>query len=272
MFHGTVLRWALLGVAMMIPAGILIPSSSVALAAHHAGAGDGYGATLVALIAVGGLFAFAGFAVEMIAYGKAIEEVRLVADSRWFRALLWAGILAILTIPLFGVGLLVGSSALTAYLVARPAEAAQAGAAIVLRSKYTMERWSSWGFGAAAVAGAVALLVPNALTHVGQPLHGHTWIGLALVSTAITAVACAAIVIGAAWWAALFNAYQLVDRVWFKRVLWAGVAAQLTMPLFGLGVLILGVLFVAYRRAAPDATTPRRPTTGTPTASPRLAL
>ena len=271
MFHGTVLRWALIGVVAMIPAGILIPPSSVALAAHD-GAGDGYGTMLVGMIVVGGLFALASFAFEMIAYGKAIEEARLVADPRWSRTLMWAGILAIMTIPLFGVGVFIGASALTAYLVARPAEAAGAGKAITVRSKHTIARWSNWGFATAAVAGAVAILVPNALIHPGQPLHGHTWVALAIVSTAITAAACAAIAIGAAWWASLFNAHQLVGRLWFRRMLWGGVAAQITMPLLGFGMLILAVLFVAYRHSAPDATTSDRPNTSRQTASPRLAL
>jgi len=49
----------------------------------------------------------------------------------------------------------------------------------------------------------------------------------------------------------MFNANLLTDRTWFKRLLWSGIAAAVTMPLFGLGALILAVALIADGRSAP---------------------
>jgi len=74
---------------------------------------------------------------------------------------------------------------------------------------------------------------------------------------------------GPSWWAphggSLFNTYGLSDKTWFRRLRWTGIVAAVTMPLFGLGALILFVVFVAYVRRAPDGTMcSARPPASTP--------
>ena len=74
-----------------------------------------------------------------------------------------------------------------------------------------------------------------------------------------------AVMVGAAWWEALFNTYVLADKTWFRRLRWTGIVAALTMPLFGLGGLILLAVFVAYAQRAPDSTSSSaRPPASTP--------
>jgi len=71
--------------------------------------------------------------------------------------------------------------------------------------------------------------------------------------------------VGAAWWGAMFNAYLLPDKTWFRRLRWTGIAAALTMPLLGLGALILLVVSVAYAQWAPGGTpSPAQPLAWTP--------
>src|SRR5664279_2445548 len=54
-------QWWFAGLAAMFPAGVLIPSSALALAARQGGDGvrDGYGRAMLALIVLGGLCALA---------------------------------------------------------------------------------------------------------------------------------------------------------------------------------------------------------------------
>jgi hypothetical protein len=63
----------------------------------------------------------------------------------------------------------------------------------------------------------------------------------------------------------MFNAYLLPDKTWFRRLRWTGIAAALTMPLLGLGALILLVVSVAYAQWAPGGTpSPAQPLAWTP--------
>jgi hypothetical protein len=80
--------------------------------------------------------------------------------------------------------------------------------------------------------------------------------------------AAGALIVGAAWWGALFNAHNLADRTWFRRLLRSGIAAAIVMPLFGLGGLILAVVLTAYQRSAPDGMAVQPPQISTPTAPP----
>ena len=107
MSKSRVMRLSTWGLVGMLPASVLIPSSAVALAAHDAGARDGYGRAMVALIALGATFALAGLVVEFVAWAHALSNTRLLRDGRWFTALLWGGAVGILATPIFGLGLFV---------------------------------------------------------------------------------------------------------------------------------------------------------------------
>jgi hypothetical protein len=199
---------------------------------------------------VGGLFALAAVTALLAAWVQAVFNTRQVADPRWFRAVLWGGIAGLLTMPLFGLGALVMGGVMTAYLVAGP-DGASARARPAIPAKDTVTRWGLWGFAAVFAGLAVALLVAS-WTNRGGPLHGILWLSLALLSAGFTILGAGVIVVWAAWWGALFNARTLADRRWFDRLLWSGVAAAVTMPLFGFGGLILAVVLIAYWLRAPD--------------------
>ncbi|HZL81737.1 MAG TPA: hypothetical protein VFC06_07385 [Demequina sp.] len=68
------------------------------------------------------------------------------------------------------------------------------------------------------------------LTGRGLPPHGVLWPSLATTSAGYSVAVAGAIIVGAAWWAAIFNADLLEDKTWFRRLRWTGVAAALTMP------------------------------------------
>ena len=253
----TITRWWIWGLLAFVPAGILIPSGVLALAAHHAGANDGYGKTMVGLVVLGGLFAVGGIIVQLVAWTGALLNTRPLSDTRWFTALLLGGIVGIVTTPVFGLGALIVGSVMLAYLVAGP-DGLAAEARPTTPPKRTITKWSDRGF-AAVAAGFGGALVVSYLTDRGGPLEGHTLSALALLSVGFTVAAVGVIVVCAAWWGALFNAHGLADKTWFKRLQWSGIAAAVTMPLFGLGGLILAVVLTAYRHAAPDGITGQRP-------------
>jgi hypothetical protein len=244
--------WSLVA---MIPAGILIPSSALALAATHGHASGNYTKTMVSLIVLSGVLAVGGLVVELVGWIQAISNTRPLKDVRWFKALLWGGVAGILTMPLFGLGWLVLASVMTAYLVAGPDGLAIEPRAMTL-PKRAITKWAGRGFEVGA-AGACLALVVAYLTGYGRPLQGVLWPSLAIVSTGFTLIAVGSMVVWAAWWAALFNAHGLAGRTWFNRLLWSGIAAVLTMPLFGFGVLILAAVFLTYRRSAPGGMVPR---------------
>jgi hypothetical protein len=72
---------------------------------------------------------------------------------------------------------------------------------------------------------------------------------------------------------AVLGTRQLVDPRWFKALRWGGIAGLVTMPLIGLGALVLGAVMTAYLVAGPDqaeagargARANRPPTTSRPT-------
>jgi hypothetical protein len=241
------------GLIALVPGTVLIPASALALASHPQGVNDGYGQAMVNLIAVGGLFVAASLVVGLLAWVEALLNTRPLADTRWFRALLWGGFAAIVTTPLFGVGALVLLSVMLAYLVAGP-DGLAAEPRPTAPAKPTIARWGVWGYAVACAGGVVALMVPP-LTNPGRPLHGVVWPSLMLVSLGITVIAVGSIAAWAAWWGAIFNSHRLADKTWYRRLLWGGVAAAVTMPLFGFGALILAAVLIAYWRLAPDATT-----------------
>jgi hypothetical protein len=248
-------QWWFAGLAAMFPAGVLIPSSALALAARQGGDGvrDGYGRAMLALIVLGGLCALGSVVALLVAWCAAVLNARLLPDRRWYSALLWGGIAGILMTPLLGLGVLIFGSVMTAYLVAGPdGVAAQPSATIP--TKRVITRWSGGGWGLAGIGLFVALLVPI-LTGRGLPLHGVLWPSLATTSAGYSVAVAGAIIVGAAWWAAIFNAHLLADKTWFRRLRWTGVAAALTMPLLGFGALILLVSLSAYVRRAPDGLT-----------------
>lgn len=247
-----IVRLSIWGLAVMVPAGVLMPSSSVAFAARDGRAGDGYGRTMIALFLLGATFAVVGFVLAAIAWAQAVVKTRSLEDPRWFQALLWAGILGILSVPIFGIGLLVFAGVLTAYAVAGP-EVPTAGARPTVPSKPRVVAWSNRALAVAGAGLLLALVVAN-LTNRGRPLHGVVWPSLALISLGITAIGIGAIILLAAWWGALFNAHLLVDKTWFNRLRWLGIAAVLTMPMLGLGAVVVAAGLIAYRVAAPDGT------------------
>jgi hypothetical protein len=249
MSKSTIVRWWIWGLVAMVPAGILIPSSALALAAQNDGVSDGYGWTMVGLIVVGGVFALAGAAALLTAWVKAVLGTRQVADPRWFRALLWGGIAGLVTMPLFGLGALVLGAVMTAYLVAGP-DGAGPGARPAVPAKGTITTWGGWGFAAIFAGLSLAMLVAN-WSNRGGPLHGILWPSLAILSAGITVAVTGAIVVWAAWWGALFSAHALPERTLFRVLLWSGIAAAVTMPAFGFGGLIVMVALIAYWHSAP---------------------
>jgi hypothetical protein len=257
MTKSTITRWWIWGLIAMVPAGILIPSSSVALAAQSGAASSGYKWAMVGLIVVGGLFAVAGIIAVLVAWVQAVLNTRQLAGPGWFNALLWGGIAGLLTMPLFGLGALVLGAVMTAYLVGGP-DGAAAGARPTVPAKGTITTWSGWGFAAIFAGLSLAMLVAN-WTNRGGPLHGILWPSLVILSAAATVAVVGAIVVWAAWWAALFNGHALADKTWFHWLLSGGIAAAVTMPAFGFGALILAVALLAYWRSAPDAVTARPP-------------
>lgn len=253
----TIINWWIWGLIAFVPAGVLIPSSALALATHNQGVNDTYGRTMVALIAAGGLFALAAVAAGLVGWVAAVLNTRRLADPRWFQVLLWGGIAGILTTPLAGLGALVFASVMMAYLVAGP-DGLAAEPRLTTPAKAAITRWAGWGFAAAGAGTALALLVAN-LTYPGRLLHGVGWPSLALISLGITVIAAGAIAMWAAWWAAIFNTHLLSGTTWFHALLWSGIAVAATMPLFGFGALILAGVLIAYWRAAPDGLAAQRP-------------
>jgi hypothetical protein len=276
-------KWWIAGAAALIPAGIMIPSSILAVAAHLETKTpvswdnllrDDYSRTMVVLIVLGGAFAAFAIVASMMAWIGAVLNTRRLADRRWFSALLWVGIAGVVTTPLFGVGALISGSLMIAYLVGGPdamASLEPADAATLVRprvlAKPAIRTWFNWGIVAMGSGTVFALLVSNA-TDPGRFLNGHVWPSLALLSLGFTVLAAGAIPLTVAWWAALFNSYRLADGTWFKLVLWSGIIATVTSPLLGLGALFgLGVM-IAYLHAAPDWLAAPPPTTPSATLAP----
>jgi hypothetical protein len=271
-------KWWIWGLVAMIPGGILIPASIAALAAHLETVTivtpgnwanfvpDDYSWTMVILIVLGSIFAGAGIIAQLVSWIGAVLNTRRLADRRWFNALLWGGIVGIVTTPLFGLGALIAGGLMIAYLVGGPDEMAREqppeSAASpqapkqpmqpTMLSKQTIKKWTTWGWVAIVAGGFFPLLVANA-TDPGRFLNGLVWPSLALEGLGFTVAVCGLIAEFAAWWGALFNAHRLAaDKTWFNLLLWGGIVGAVTMPLFGLGALIAGGVMIVYLVGGPD--------------------
>jgi len=256
---------SLWGLAALALGFILLLSAVLTLAARQPqdGAADTYGRTMLALIISGGVFLLVGIALELFVWGAAVRHASALADSRWRTVLPWGGVAGIITIPLLGVGVLIFGSVLTAYLVAAPNRPCDHPHATT-PTKPVIIRRATRGWAITGAGMLLALAVPF-LTNPGRPLHGLLWPSLALEAIGFAVAGIGAVMVGAAWWGALFNTYRLPDKTWFRRLRWTGIAAAFTMPLLGLGALILLAVFVAYAKRAPDGTSSSaRPPASTP--------
>jgi hypothetical protein len=187
----------------------------------------------------------------------------------------------IVTTPLFGLGALISGSAMIAYLVGGPdalalqqPPAPTAAARPPLLAKPTIKQWTTWAI-VAMVSGTVFSLLVSTATDPGRFLQGHTWPSLALLSLGFTVLAGGVIALTVAWWGAVFNTSRLADKTWFTRLLWSGIVAAVTSPLFGLGALIgLGVM-IAYLRGGPDGMAAQPPLSlemTTPATPPKMLI
>lgn len=258
----TILTWWIGGLAALVPAAVLLPSSGVALLAHldqvQHGPGyhlldDRYAVAMLILLAIGVVFAVAWLVAALVAWVGAVLNARQLDHDPWFTVVLVGGLAALATIPLLGLGTVILFGLMTAYLVAAPDGTAPVPSPTT-PGKPTITKWAGRGFTVAGV-GVLVALAASRLTGPGQLLHDATWPALAVVSVGIAGIAVGAIIVSAAWWGALFNAHTLADQTWFHRMLWTGTAAMVVMPLLGLGALILAVIMIAYGRSAPDGLT-----------------
>jgi len=63
----------------------------------------------------------------------------------------------------------------------------------------------------------LALAVPNLLTNPGRPRHGLLWASLALVAIGFAVAGIGVVLVGAAWWGALFNAHLRIAAALTSR-------------------------------------------------------
>ena len=68
----------------------------------------------------GGLAAIGGILIQVAAWIGAMMNTQRLADKAWFNVLLWVGIVGLLTSPIFGLGALIWSGVMIAYLIAGP--------------------------------------------------------------------------------------------------------------------------------------------------------
>ncbi len=238
------------GLAAMIPAGVLVPSSALALARRHHGFGDAYSWTMVGLIGVAAVLALVGAVAVIVAWIEAMHNARLLPRTHWLNALRRVGLVGILTVPFFGLGAFVFGCLMMAYLVGAP-DGLDPLPHSATPHKAAIVKWSGRGWILVGAGMSIALLTAN-LTGEDLPLHGVLWPTLFIESIGFSVAAVGALIAMAAWWAAILNAHALADQTWFKRLRWTGIAAALTMPLFGLGGLIVAIDEFAYARWAPD--------------------
>lgn len=244
-------RWALAGLVGTAAALTLIPSSSIALAARGDGASDAYGRTLLALVALGTIALLGAVVCAAVAWAYALTGTRNLDDDRWFRAVLRFGIAGALTVPLFGIGVVIFAGALTAYVVAGPEQAA----APHVWSKAAIRRTSRRGWTTAG-GGALLAIAAGNLTHPGWPLHGVLWPTLALVFGGLSIAVVGAVVASCGWWAAVFNANAHPDQTWARRLRVATVLGTLTMPLLGAGAILMAIVLATWLRNGPDGSMP----------------
>lgn len=280
-----IVNWFIAGLVAFVPALILIPSSALAWAAHLTALGsansqgwlpDDYSRRMLVAIIAGAAFAAIGLVAEIAGWAGAVANSNQLADKKWFRAVLWSGIAAIVTAALFAVASFVNgvaaavtgglfalaavcaSYASLAYLVAAPdavgparSEGGVVFARTVVMPKSAIAAWFGWGWVPIAIGGSFALLA-SALGDPGRVLYGHTWTVLTLVFTALAIAAVGVIAEFVSGWAMLFNAHRLADKTWFNVLLWSDIVATVLMALFGLGAVILLGVGIAYLRGAAD--------------------
>lgn len=281
----TTRNWLIGSILAMVPAAILLFASALALVAHlnsptlAGNAGflpDDYSQSMFNLTLLGVGFLWISVVASIVAWAGALANAQSFADRRWFNALLRSGIVGILMIPAFGIGTLITWVATVAYVVggpdafalaSSPARAKVASASII--GKSAIGRWSIWGLVAMAAGGVLALLVSRE-TNYGGFLHGHLWLPLALISAGASITVAGLIAETVAWWGAIFNAHRLPDRTWFNVLLWSGIVGAVTMPIFGLGALVVASVGIVYFAAAPDATQTQQPQATPPTPTPTL--
>jgi hypothetical protein len=273
-------KWWIWGLVVIVPGFVLVTASALALVSHLQTLGplswtnltpDVYSQQMSYLIWLGVAFVLVGMAFQLVAWIGAVMNTRRLEDGRWFKALFLAGTAGILTAALFGAGCLVSGGAMIAYLVGGPdgsgdrqsAEIAQPS----LVTKGGIRRWTIWAI-TAGVAGALFSILISYLTDTGQPLQGHTWISLVLLTLGFTTIGAGATALAAAWWGAIFNAHKLADKTWFNVLLWSGIIGVVTAPLFGVGAVIGFGVLIAYVLAGPDGLATEQPPVSKPAAPP----
>jgi len=281
----TTTNWLIGSILAMVPATILLLASGLALLAHLDSLSPGSKATFLpddysrmmfTLTLLGAAFLWVTVVAGIVAWAGALVNTHGPADRRWFNALLWSGIVGIVTIPAFGIGALIVGMATLAYVVggpdaialeSSPARVRAASASIIGKSAITS--WLIWGLVAMA-AGAVLALFVSRETNYGGFLHGHLWPPLALITAGASITVAGLIAEIVSWWGALFNAHRLADRTWFNVLLWIGIVGAVTGPIFGLGALVVAGVVIVYAVAAPDAAQAQQPQAKPPTTTPTL--
>lgn len=281
----TTRNWLIGSILAMVPAAILLLASGLALLAHLDSLSpasrvtflpDDYSRTMFTLTLLGAGFLWISVVAGIVAWSGALVNTQGAADRRWFNALLWSGIVGLVTIPAFGIGALIIGMATLAYAVGGPESIAPAlspaGARVASAStigKSAVGRWAIWGLVAMAAGGVLALLVSRE-TNYGGFLHGHLWPSLALITVGASITVAGLIAETVSWWGAIFNAHRLADHTWFNVLLWSGIVGAVTMPIFGLGALVVASVGIVYFAAAPDATQTQQPQATPPTTTPTL--
>jgi hypothetical protein len=281
----TTRNWLIGSILALVPASILLFASGLALLAHISSLApasnvgflpDDYSRTMFTLTLLGAGFLWISVVAGIVAWAGALVNTHGPADRRWFNALLWSGIVGLVTIPAFGIGALIGGMATLAYVVggpdaialaSSPARARVASPSII--GKSAIIRWLIWGLFAMAAGGVLALFVSRE-TNYGGFLHGHLWAPLALISTGAAIAVAGVIAETVSWWGALFNAHRVADRTWFNVLLWGGIVGAVTAPIFGLGALVVAGVVIVYGVAAPEATHTQQPQAAPPTTTPTL--
>jgi hypothetical protein len=213
---------------------------------------------MLTLIGVGCIFGFVGFLALLIVWAGAVFNSGLYADRRWFNALLWSGIVGIVTAPLFDVGGLITGSTMIAYFVGGPVGVATRSGPLgvqparpAMLTRLRITAWVTGGTVAMVAAPFLGLLV-SYLTNEGNVLQGLLWTSLALLTLSVVIAVYGLFAVMVGWWGAVFNSHRLPDQRWFKLLAWSGIIGVITMPLFGLGVLIAEGMLIAYLIAGPD--------------------
>lgn len=282
----SIIKWLMWALAAQLPAGILLSASAMALASHlstDAGANvnDGYSTTMLTLIAVGSIFLLGSVVAGLMAWVGALINAGRCAETTWCNALRWSGVLGIVTIPLFGLGVLIVGGATLAYVVGGPErigaeqpEVSMSPPAPVM-AKPVMVKWAAWGLVAIGVGGALALFFSHS-TNQGGFLHGQLWTAMALIWACMSLAVTGLIAEAVAWWGALFNSHQLAAKTWFNVLLWSGIVGTVFSFPFGEGALISGSVLIAYLIAGPGASVlppqsaqPMPPPLGPPTSNVR---